>query len=989
MATKDIEWAHIQMTKQFLLGSRGQAAGRRECYDKHLTVINPEDYKDCPDKMTFLGIYANPNSPVKLLRSTNKMKVTELLWALNRPTAWDCDIFSDDHLPYYAMTAFLQDLITWEQISHILEFYELKSTYPGIITLPILNRDGTLTQASQSYFKGLLNTQRSNLPNVTIEHIEKFRVMLFERYQKTSLSACVLHLLPDSGSGHGYQFRGASYLLGSIGEIDMGTVFTPGPVRNVFYAAITPQGSLAVKSKAVLGAFSLSMIEKGHRAQTRIQACGFPGTHRTLRAHSISTNLVDVSAHDAQHQGALSYFPKSLYHFCLKVLDMLRARTGIQWSKEFWPLVDMGVIDSRVNVLNQKKPGEESTFARTYGVNESLTEAQQLNWLKNILKETISSSVLWNILLSDLKNNKKLWAQWIDVDAFIKDEAMNEANDNPLSLEALTEVKAIRISLQWGLAFNWPSVTDTVLGRFLKFATDNHNTIKIYLFNISINDYSDNEVQALIKDIFNHQLTGIAVIDAAIKGDDSALEKNLLTLEENTGFDYRLIALGMAVQGRHKDCVNRLLNSGQISANSDIYDDIIRRSVKESDSHITLQLLNFYRQTASDDSLVNSVFCLAVQNRNIELVCLLQALFSDELMESSWLSSANVACNQNNPNMLGQILVMGDDYKISETDLFSWLKLAPTDCIEFITGFATRRSHFTYPKIFKVIAKSGSVACARAFMAYLSKCDDIADTERVLLKMDCLLEGFMPIFVNFASFTQAFNVHHDMVKYQIHEYLLLAASLSNVTYLDRLVAAIFTINITQGGDKIDTLCILPLFHLLRHPYIKDNPTIYQYVINQALEKALVYNNAHYLRLILREGVPLKFDALEVRNISCDEIRCLLQIAKAVMEAKLPECLDADIQQYLNEAAQYPSFNDEMFKLIHHHSLPINAAVLLRLNRCIADDAKFTHLNSLILERVTLLKSNIDNNPARVAYLSIFNGPLMQGGQSTVAANVLS
>jgi hypothetical protein len=126
--------------------------------DRHLTSINPQDYKDCPDKMAFFGKYANPNSSVTLFRSTNKMKVFELLRALKRPTAWDCTIFSDDDLPYYAMTAFLQDLITWEQISHILEFFELKSTYPGIITIPILNADGTLTQASQPYFQRLLNT---------------------------------------------------------------------------------------------------------------------------------------------------------------------------------------------------------------------------------------------------------------------------------------------------------------------------------------------------------------------------------------------------------------------------------------------------------------------------------------------------------------------------------------------------------------------------------------------------------------------------------------------------------------------------------------------------------------------------------------------------------------------------------------------------------------------------------------------------------------
>lgn len=52
----------------------------------YLIEINPTDYTNDPDKLDFLGNYANPNSQVKLLRSTNKIKVNELLRALKAST---------------------------------------------------------------------------------------------------------------------------------------------------------------------------------------------------------------------------------------------------------------------------------------------------------------------------------------------------------------------------------------------------------------------------------------------------------------------------------------------------------------------------------------------------------------------------------------------------------------------------------------------------------------------------------------------------------------------------------------------------------------------------------------------------------------------------------------------------------------------------------------------------------------------------------------
>jgi hypothetical protein len=57
----------------------------RNLLKSHLIEINPQEYADQPDKINFLGEYAKPGSKVKLLRSTDKIKIATLLTALKSP----------------------------------------------------------------------------------------------------------------------------------------------------------------------------------------------------------------------------------------------------------------------------------------------------------------------------------------------------------------------------------------------------------------------------------------------------------------------------------------------------------------------------------------------------------------------------------------------------------------------------------------------------------------------------------------------------------------------------------------------------------------------------------------------------------------------------------------------------------------------------------------------------------------------------------------
>lgn len=133
----------------------------------YLVSIQSKEYKNNKEKINFLGKRAK-----FLRRSANESKVRELLNSLKSNNCWEKPIFNDSYLPKYAMTAFLEGKITREHITQILEFHELKLTFPDLITIPIFTQDGNFTEASEIYFKALRENSKKNLPNVTWEHLK-------------------------------------------------------------------------------------------------------------------------------------------------------------------------------------------------------------------------------------------------------------------------------------------------------------------------------------------------------------------------------------------------------------------------------------------------------------------------------------------------------------------------------------------------------------------------------------------------------------------------------------------------------------------------------------------------------------------------------------------------------------------------------------------------------------------------------------------------
>lgn len=816
------------------------------------------------------------------------------------------------------------------------------------------------------------------MPNVTKEHLEKFRLSLLDHRKKTTSSFYVLYLLPCHGFGSGHV--GFSSLLGSIDSYEMGTVFTPGSVRNIFYPAITPKNSTKTISTGTLGKFSIDAIEKGHRKNIRIHALGFPGTFRTVRAHDYNITLVDATGHDANHQAAISYFPEHLYHMSLHCLDVIRKKTNIKWSEELWPLIDMFVIDSNVSVLNQKNDPNDHSFARTYSIDETLSDSQCQQWMVRLLK-TVLSAPLFNIILHDMITNKSTWEQWIDVDNFVKNnthEQFNQALQKPLTINELTHAANIQQQIIFGFITNWQSITDSILGKLIHFEKNDGNKIFVYLFGEPIGNYSNDELKIILTDIDQNNLAGIELINSAASGDIEAVKKIIASMTPSNSFDYILLALRMAAKHGQANCVEYILNNNKINKKSAYYQRGLEDAVAAGHKKCVELLLDNIDASCAEKTIHNALL-LSVKRRKPEIVDLLLEQNKYKIPGSILVNAIASALDHDDAVIAKKIFLFASKNNklqslIDGFSVYKMLRSSPANCISIIIDSLIGHSNLTYQKIFTAIAKSGSVECANEFINYINKQYEDDDIKRNKLLMECMLEGFSSINPR-DYFTQPVNLHHDIVKLQINQYL--KSSAFNQMLLDQnqfpkkndikqLIEKIFSTSFKNNDVTLYTLSDIALHNLISHPVIKENQELNTYCLNTAIDKAIYHQEPYYLRLLLRAGGTLTFSYINdnpaingilIKDLPSSYVKCLLWLTHAINEIKQFSPNDLVIKASLKNAELCSTFEKEMFSLIYGNSAKINIHTLRCLAQYFGDENKFTKIKQLIVERVEFLQES--------------------------------
>lgn len=805
--------------------------------DTELTEINPQEFQNDSDKVDFFGVYGQPDSKRKLKKSANQEKVAELLKALKNSSCWESAIMKDPHLPYYAMTAYLENKISRDQLTHIEEFYELKLTYPSTYTAPLLTPSGQFTILVQHVLNRMMTVRRSKLPRIGSDHIEKFKQLLLEFRKAHGDSALVFHFIPHDDRNRGYV--GITSLTGAIHVSDIGTIVFPISVRYFFYQAIVPKNSTVAKPEGKLGRVPIDGIEKKQRELTRTSAVTHPGAFRTLNIHGYSVTQLDGTGHDAEHLGASHYFPHKLYLAVLLAVDVIRQKTGIKWSRQTWTLIDGYFIDSNACTLNDD-------LETAYKVDEELNEQKANLWFKKVLYTNLFT--LYTIL-DDMQANPEKWNPYINVKNFFE-KIVEHSEKEKLKEKTLDEIcnsNDVQLLLMLACQLRWPVYKNTKLSSCFSIQKNEDNYLSLFIMNEPACNFDPSFLVTFAREINKEGSPIPELFEASTKGDDTKLSTLLQSKSLPTKLDpYLRIALRLAATAGHSTTTSLLL---PLITSLDFHGHyIIGQIVRAGQKDILRTILQ------KRENYVSAALLVALKANQFEIFCFLLDEFGSEVPTAQLTELIVEGFKRDKAIYLQRILNFvlsqevqrmfdGQDQKdFTDTILENFVPLSlRLDTFKQSLNEIMDLIPLQHPlmmKLFLAILKTGCLESLDFFVNYFITHSNQTVEDNYLLLMLYILNGLSSVK---ADTQGAGNLHHLLVKYQIDTFLKFSVALNQAATqnnlprlfdLNRLIAKIFS------ND-----CELGLHYLLNHEAIKNNPILMTHCLEAA--QKIFFQNCEY------------------------------------------------------------------------------------------------------------------------------------------------
>lgn len=797
--------------------------------DPMLIDIDPQEFQNDKDKIDFFGIYGQQDSKSRLKKSNNKEKVAELLRALKDASCWESAIMKDPHLPYYAMTAYLENKISRDQLTHIEEFYELKLTYPSTYTAPLLTPSGQFTLLVQHILNRMMARKNTKLPGITSEHIEKFRSLLLEYRKAHGDSALVFHFLPSNDQGNVH--TGFATLVGAVFESDIGTVMFPISVRYLFLQSITPKNSTVAKPEGKLGPVAIDGIEEKQRELSRVSSVTHPDAYRALNVHEYFVTQTGATFHDIEHLGASNYFPLRLYLAVLLAVDVIRQKTGVKWTRPIWRFIDGYFIDSQACTLNVN-------IDTVYKLDEELDELRANQWFKNVI---YVNELMFYIILDDMQNHPENWNQFISVNNFFE-KTVAPSEKEKLTVKTLDEIcvrKDVKLQFELACLFGWPVVKNTRLDNCLSVQKqEGTNELTLFIMNEPAGNFDESFLPEFVREISKDDSPILGLFEAAKQGDDTKLSTALQSRNLPTNLDpYLRIALRLAATAGHSTTTSVLLRLIKSFGFHGHY--IVGQIVRSEQKNILKTVLQ------TDKKSVSSALLVALKADKFETFCLLFDELDQEVPTNPLAELITEAFKRNKVAYLRRTVNFILSHQETQPELSGQRKKSFTESIlDDIAPLSLRLDtykeslnelmrlipgqHPLMMKLFLAILKIGCLETLEFFVNYFLTHSNQTVEDNYLLLMTYILKGLSSVK---ADNQGGGNLHHQLVKYQIDVYLKFSITLNNAATqnnlprffdLNRLIVKIFS-----------NQCELGLHYLLEHPIIKNNPTLKAYCLETA------------------------------------------------------------------------------------------------------------------------------------------------------------
>lgn len=92
-----------------------------------------------------------------------------------------------------------------------------------------------------------------------------------------------------------------------------------------------------------VGKLTIDDIEESIRLHSRYASFSYPGVADSTSFHDVIAPMFFLTLHDELHRHGMSAIPPAMLDHYLYAIDVVRAGTGIRWSKDIWNAIDLEI----------------------------------------------------------------------------------------------------------------------------------------------------------------------------------------------------------------------------------------------------------------------------------------------------------------------------------------------------------------------------------------------------------------------------------------------------------------------------------------------------------------------------------------------------------------------------------------------------------------------------------------------------------------------
>ena len=301
-----------------------------------------------------------------------------------------------DDLVRAALDIFSRGKLSPQAMVTLLDFRAIHNGFNAAPVVPLLNTELNLTHEAHQFLGSQLDSkQKRQLESV---------LRTFPQHE------CCLLLFPSQSQNEilelFLQFAYRAKILFKNPTDASQYAWGSASVRDAVLRLL--HGDKVKQSFPRLGRLSIKDIEHSVRRHGRYCFQSFPGIEDTTQFHGLTAAPFFVTVHDQLHRALISSLENVIFDGLIRAIDVVREKTGMEWSKEIWDALEMELdifLDSHDEPFSHSTPSKKMD-AFCLALNGKVASEKRPIGL---FSADASIDTTW-ILMIDFALNRTTWA---------------------------------------------------------------------------------------------------------------------------------------------------------------------------------------------------------------------------------------------------------------------------------------------------------------------------------------------------------------------------------------------------------------------------------------------------------------------------------------------------------------------------------------------------------------------------------------------------